>query len=60
MDKMKMTYEAMLGLAAEMVLDDAVLRFQTNRLQHAIDNALSAGDEDTFHLLVRQLNELQT
>ncbi|MNY76283.1 hypothetical protein D3C86_2158230 [compost metagenome] len=60
MDKMKMTYETMLGLAAEMVLDDAVLRFQTNRLQHAIDNALSSGDEDTFHLLVRQLNELQT
>lgn len=60
MDKMKMSYEAMLGLAAELVLDDAVLRFQTSRLQHEIDNALSAGDEDTFHRLVKQLNDLQS
>lgn len=59
MDKMKVTYEAMLGLAAEMVLDDAVLKFQTNQIHEAIDKALAAGDEDMFYRLVKQLNALQ-
>lgn len=58
MDKMKVTYEAMLGLAAELVLDEAVLKFQTEKLSHAIDEALACGDEDTFYRLVKQLNEL--
>lgn len=60
MDKMKMTYEAMLGLAAEMVLDEAVLKYRTESLHRAIDHALSSGDEDTFYRLVRQLNELKS
>ncbi|MFD0586923.1 IDEAL domain-containing protein [Paenibacillus sp. GCM10027627] len=59
MDKMKVTYEAMLGLAAELVLDEAVLKFQTEQLNSAIDQALASGDEDTFHRLVKQLNELK-
>jgi uncharacterized protein YpiB (UPF0302 family) len=59
MDKMKVTYEAMLGLAAELVLDDAVLKFQTEKLSKAIDEALACGDEDTFYRLVKQLNELK-
>ncbi|WP_424766050.1 IDEAL domain-containing protein [Paenibacillus sp. sgz302251] len=59
MDKMKVTYEAMLGLAAELVLDDAVLKFQTKQIHAAIDEALAAGDEDTFYRLAKQLNELQ-
>ncbi|RJE90061.1 IDEAL domain-containing protein [Paenibacillus sp. 1011MAR3C5] len=59
MDKMKETYEAMLGLVAELVLDEAVLKFQTEKLNHAIDTALASGDEDTFYRLVKQLNELK-
>ncbi|GBG12011.1 IDEAL domain-containing protein [Paenibacillus agaridevorans] len=59
MDKMKVTYEAMLALTAEMVLDEAVLKFQTKQLHHAIDKALADGDEDTFYRLVKQLNELK-
>ncbi|MEV5028366.1 IDEAL domain-containing protein [Paenibacillus sp. LPE1-1-1.1] len=59
MDKMKVTYEAMLGLAAEFVLDDAVLKFQTNQIYTAIDQALAAGDEDTFYRLAKQLNALK-
>ncbi|OMF33839.1 IDEAL domain-containing protein [Paenibacillus sp. FSL H8-0548] len=59
MDKMKVTYEAMLGLAAEFVLDDAVLKFQTSRIYDGIDKALAAGDEDTFYRLAKQLNALK-
>lgn len=59
MDKMKVTYEAMLSLAAEMVLDEAVFKFQTEQLSNAIDKALADGDEDTFHRLVKRMNELQ-
>ncbi len=59
MDKMKVTYEAMLGLAAELVLDEAVHKFQTEQLNYAIDKALADGDEDTFHRLVKQMNELK-
>ncbi|WP_339202873.1 IDEAL domain-containing protein [Paenibacillus sp. FSL K6-3182] len=59
MDKMKVTYEAMLGLAAEFVLDEAVLKFQTNQIYTAIDKALASGDEDTFYRLAKQLNALK-
>ncbi|QYR19887.1 IDEAL domain-containing protein [Paenibacillus sp. sptzw28] len=58
MDKMKVTYEAMLGLAAEMVLDDAVLKFRTDRLYQEIDNALASGDKDTFRRLTEELKML--
>ncbi|CAM3971423.1 IDEAL domain-containing protein [Paenibacillus alkaliterrae] len=59
MDKMKVSYEAMLGLVAEFVLDEAVLKFQTNQINTAIDKALAAGDEDTFYRLAKQLHELK-
>ncbi|MBD2869677.1 IDEAL domain-containing protein [Paenibacillus arenilitoris] len=59
MDKMKVTYEAMLGLAAEFVLDEAVLKFRTNQIYDDIDKALAAGDEDTFYRLAKQLNALK-
>ncbi|MFD0958836.1 IDEAL domain-containing protein [Paenibacillus chungangensis] len=59
MDKMKITYEAMLGLFAEMVLDEAIQKYQSEQLNVAIDKALAAGDEDTFYSLTKQLNELQ-
>jgi uncharacterized protein YpiB (UPF0302 family) len=58
MDKMKDTYEAMLGLAAEMVLDEAVLKFRTDRLYQAIDMALASGDKDTFRRLTDELKTL--
>lgn len=59
MDKMKVTYEAMLALAAEMILDKAVLKYRTDQIYRDIDNALAAGDEDTFYRLTKQLNEIQ-
>lgn len=59
MDKMKVTYETMLGLAAEMVLDDAVNKFRTERIYKAIDLALAVGDEDTFYRLAKQLNDIK-
>jgi uncharacterized protein YpiB (UPF0302 family) len=58
MDKMKDTYEAMLGLAAEMVLDEAFLKFRTDRLYQAIDLALASGDKDTFRRLTDELKTL--
>ncbi|WP_274651629.1 IDEAL domain-containing protein [Paenibacillus humicola] len=58
MDKMKVTYEAMLALAAEMVLDEAVLKFRTDRLYQAIDHALASGDKDTFQRLTDELRML--
>ena len=58
MDKMKVNYEAMLGLAAEMVLDEAVLKFRTDRLYQAIDKALASGDKDTFRRLTDELRTL--
>ncbi|WP_168119137.1 IDEAL domain-containing protein [Paenibacillus sp. HB172176] len=60
MDKTKVTYEAMLGLVAELVLDEAVRNFQRDQLNHAIDEALAAGDEDIFYRLTQQLNELES
>ncbi len=59
MDKMKLTYEAMLGLAAEFALDEAILTFRTRQLNAAIDTALAEGDEDTFYRLAKQLHELK-
>ncbi|XEC92729.1 IDEAL domain-containing protein [Paenibacillus tarimensis] len=59
MDKMKVSYEAMLSLAAEMVLDEAVLQFRLNRLYNAIDCALAEGDEDTFRRLAIELQSLR-
>ncbi|GLX68959.1 IDEAL domain-containing protein [Paenibacillus glycanilyticus] len=59
MDKMKVAYEAMLGLAAEMVLDEAVHKFRSDQIYKAIDQALAIGDEDTFYRLAAQLNDLK-
>lgn len=59
MDKMKVTYEAMLALAAEMILDEAVLKYRTDQIYRGIDNALATGDEDTFYRLTEQLNAIK-
>ncbi|RXZ80241.1 IDEAL domain-containing protein [Paenibacillaceae bacterium] len=58
MDKMKVNYEAMLGLVAEMVLDEALLQFRKERICAAIDEALAVGDERTFHRLASELKTI--
>ncbi|REE94297.1 IDEAL domain-containing protein [Paenibacillus taihuensis] len=58
MDKMKVSYEVMLGLAAEMLLDEAVLKFRRDKLYQAIDSALASGDRDTFQRLTDELKTL--
>lgn len=60
MDKMKVSYEVMLGLAAEMFLDEAVLKFRRDKLYQAIDKALASGDRDTFQRLTDELKSLHT
>ncbi|WP_308639157.1 IDEAL domain-containing protein [Paenibacillus silvisoli] len=60
MDKMKVSYEVMLGLAAEMLLDEAVLKFRRDKLYLAIDQALASGDKDTFRRLTDELKTLHT
>lgn len=59
MDNAKTAYETILGLAAEMVLDEAVLKFRTERIYRAIDSALVEGDKDTFRRLAEELNALR-
>ncbi|MDO7905047.1 IDEAL domain-containing protein [Paenibacillus sp. JX-17] len=59
MDKMKVTYEVMLGLAAEMVWDEALRKFRSERLYQKIDDALASGDVVAFQNLTDELKELQ-
>jgi len=54
MDKMKVTYETMLGLVAEMVLDEAIVDFRRRRLYDKIDQALAEGDEASFKKLAEE------
>jgi uncharacterized protein YpiB (UPF0302 family) len=58
MDKIKVYYETMLGLAAEMVLDEAVLNFRREKIYAAIDSALAHGDENTFLRLTDELKSI--
>lgn len=58
MDKMKATYEVMLGLAAEMVWDEALRKRRTDILHREIDTALATGDEIAFRNLTEQLKSL--
>ncbi|MFD2115943.1 IDEAL domain-containing protein [Paenibacillus yanchengensis] len=60
MDKMKIGYEVILALAAEMTLDQAIHSFALERLDRLIDEALAAGDEQSFYELVQKRNELHT
>ena len=59
MDKMKVTYEAMLSLTAEMVWDDAIKKHRTRQIYEAIDQALEAGDEAAFQMLTTELKTIQ-
>ncbi|MNY81889.1 IDEAL domain protein [compost metagenome] len=55
---MKATYEVMLGLAAEMVWDEALRKRRTDILYREIDTALAAGDEAAFRNLTEELKSL--
>ncbi|BBI33220.1 IDEAL domain-containing protein [Cohnella abietis] len=59
MDNMKVAYETMLGLAAEMVLDEALLNYRIEKIYCAIDEALAQGDVESFRLLTDELKDLQ-
>ncbi len=55
---MKVTYEVMLGLAAEMVWDDALRKQRSEKLYMEIDNALATGDEVAFRNLTDELKAI--
>lgn len=59
MDKMKAAYEVMLGLAAEMVWDEALRKRRCEMLQQDIDAALANGDELSFLALTSELKTLE-
>lgn len=56
---MKVAYETLLGLAAEMVLDDALRKHRTEKIYEAIDDALANGDAETFLRLTEELKTLR-
>ncbi|WP_152393938.1 IDEAL domain-containing protein [Paenibacillus guangzhouensis] len=58
MDKMKVTYEAMLSLTAEMVLDEALRKYRTEQIYQEIDKALATGDRISFRLLTDELKSM--
>lgn len=60
MDKMKVAYEAMLSLAAEMVLDEAIRKRREETIYELIDQALAEGDESAFRKLANELKTLQS
>lgn len=57
MDRMK-SYEAMLSLAAEMVLDEALRVYRKERIYAEIDKALDNGDVDGFRRLAEELRTI--
>lgn len=59
MDNMKVAYETMLGLAAEMVLDEALRNYRTEKLYNEIDYALAHGDVESFRRLTDELKTIQ-
>ncbi|WP_433581510.1 IDEAL domain-containing protein [Paenibacillus amylolyticus] len=58
MDKMKVTYEVMLGLVAEMVWDEALRKQRSEKLYLEIDKALATGDEVAFRSLTDELRTI--
>lgn len=59
MDQMKVTYEAMLSLAAEMVWDEALRKHRSEQIYNEIDAALAQGDEEAFRQLTDELRALE-
>ncbi|WP_281886973.1 IDEAL domain-containing protein [Paenibacillus sp. YYML68] len=59
MGKMNVTGDVMLGLFAEMVLDEAIRRYKEKKLYSEIDSALAAKDKSAFLVLTAELNKLR-
>ncbi|MNJ89955.1 hypothetical protein D3C87_75420 [compost metagenome] len=59
MASMKYTYEVMLGLAAEMVLDSSIKQEKIKKLNASIEKALETNDQEAFMRLTEELKELQ-
>ncbi|TVY11633.1 IDEAL domain-containing protein [Paenibacillus cremeus] len=60
MGKMNVTNDMMLGLFAEMVLDEALRKYKEQYLYREIDQALAKGDESSFIALTTELNTLRS
>ena len=59
MNKTKVAYEVMLGLTAEMLLDDMICKHRIEKLYEKIDHALATGDEDSFKKWTDELNKIR-
>ncbi len=59
MGKMYASYEAMLSLYAELVLDESVRKYKEKTLYHEIDAALAKRDEKRFLFLTNELRMLK-
>ena len=59
MDKLKVTYEVMLGLAAEMIWDEALRKYRSEEVYKGIDRALANGDKASFTELTEELRTLK-
>ncbi len=59
MDNVKVTYEVMLGLAAEMVWDECIRKHRSEELYREIDKALATGDKMAFTELTDELKSLE-
>jgi uncharacterized protein YpiB (UPF0302 family) len=60
MGKMYASYEAMLSLYAELVLDEAIRKYREKHLYQQIDDALATRDEESFLVLTNELRTLLT
>ncbi|MNB72119.1 hypothetical protein D3C81_645680 [compost metagenome] len=60
MDKMKIIYERMLGLSAEMVFDAVLLNKKKSDLEKQINQALDDWDEEAFNRLTEEYKTLIT
>jgi uncharacterized protein YpiB (UPF0302 family) len=58
MGKSNATGEALLGLFAEMVWDEALRKYKEQNLYKEIDSALAKGDQATFLVLTTELKSL--
>ncbi|AOZ91329.1 IDEAL domain-containing protein [Paenibacillus crassostreae] len=58
MDKLKVTYEVMLGLSAEMIWDEALRKYRSEEVYKKIDKALANRDKVAFTELTEELKTL--
>ncbi|MDG0789653.1 IDEAL domain-containing protein [Cohnella ginsengisoli] len=54
----RIAYETMLGLAAEMTLDEALRKYRKEQLYGEIDHALEEGDSESFLRLTEELKAI--